>query len=77
MPYFVRDREAKQGRAVRVLVRCQPLNTIDENRCQLALVRLRVYQGVSELEVSLRRWGGGKPREPHGKVCGPERRVAD
>lgn len=77
MPYLVRDREAKQGRAVRALVPRQPLHTVDEDRCQLALVRLRVYQGVSELEVSLRRWGGRKPREPHGKVCGAQRRVAD
>jgi hypothetical protein len=76
MTQFMRDRESKQRRAVRARLAGEPLHAIDVDRRQAPLVRTRVYQGVSELKLPVRRRRRRQPNEPDGELRRVERPVA-
>ena len=74
--YFMRDGKAEHHRRVGARLPGQPFHAIHENRRQLSLVRAGVYQGVSELKLSL---GGRSCRQPdqsNGEFPSLERGVA-
>ena len=53
MADFVRHRQPSQRRTVRVCFARQPFHAIHIDRRQFAVVRMRVHQGVSELQLTV------------------------
>ena len=65
MADFVRHRQPNQRRAVGACFARQPLHAIHVDRRQCAVVRMRVHQGISELQLTVSGQRRGQADEPY------------